>query len=85
MQRKKQSKHELKEVQRINAASIRDVLRKRLKGEEIDKKHYQQQDDKTTSYRSDKADHRTDISGSQRRIYDHKSYSGGQLQVYFTL
>ncbi|VBB32332.1 unnamed protein product [Acanthocheilonema viteae] len=68
---KRRSKQELKDVKRVDAESIRDVLRKRLKGEEID--HYQRQNDKT-NYRSDRND-------SQRRIYNYKNHDGRQLQA----
>uniref|UniRef100_A0A0R3RIL6 Uncharacterized protein n=1 Tax=Elaeophora elaphi TaxID=1147741 RepID=A0A0R3RIL6_9BILA len=72
---KKQNKQELKDVERINAESIRNVLLKRLKGKRIDD-HYQRRDDES-SYRSDKTDRR---GNSERRIYDDKGHSDQQLQ-----
>ncbi|EFO19533.1 hypothetical protein LOAG_08957 [Loa loa] len=74
-----QKKDGLKNVKRIDAKSIRDVLRKRLKRERIDNQH-QQQDDKT-NYRSDNVDNENDRSNSQRKSYNYKNHGGQQVQA----
>uniref|UniRef100_A0A915PTW3 Uncharacterized protein n=1 Tax=Setaria digitata TaxID=48799 RepID=A0A915PTW3_9BILA len=72
--RRKQSKRQdvkaLKNVESMDAQSIRDVLRKRLKREESVRGHKRR--DGTTYHRNDKDEHRSDKSSSVRgrRTYD---------------
>ncbi|VDN83690.1 unnamed protein product [Brugia pahangi] len=62
---------ELKNVKRVDAKSIRDVLRKRLKGDEINSS-YQRQND-ISSYQSDR-------KNSQLRNYNYNSHRSRLLQ-----
>ncbi|VDO40470.1 unnamed protein product, partial [Brugia timori] len=68
---KRPNKQELKNVKRVDAKSIRDVLRKRLKGDEINSSHQRQND--ISSYQSDR-------KNSQLRNYNYNSHRSRLLQ-----
>uniref|UniRef100_A0A1I8E9Y0 Uncharacterized protein n=1 Tax=Wuchereria bancrofti TaxID=6293 RepID=A0A1I8E9Y0_WUCBA len=75
---KRPNKQELKDVKHVDAKSIRDVLRKRLKGEEINSL-YQRQND-IASYQSDKVNRQSGRRNSQLRNYNYKSHRSRRLQ-----
>uniref|UniRef100_A0AAF5Q5U5 Uncharacterized protein n=1 Tax=Wuchereria bancrofti TaxID=6293 RepID=A0AAF5Q5U5_WUCBA len=75
---KRPNKQKLKDIKRVDAKSIRDVLRKRLKGKEINSL-YQRQND-IASYQSDKVNRRSGRRNSQFRNYNYKSHRSRQLQ-----
>lgn len=68
-------------MERIDAESIRDVLRKRLKRDEIDSQHHRY--DNMASYGSDKSDRRNDRSSRKRKTYNYKNRKSRQLQVVY--